>query len=97
MNYWSIFLFAFFGDTKRTLIPLSQSATNYPGFDMRYYNSTVFIENHNTTIREYLWKQRMLDVFMDPKRSMYEKMDVYEQFHKEISPPDLWKGLSFDP
>jgi hypothetical protein len=73
---------AFIFATKRAIKDMSIFSTDaqkYPGYDMTYNSSESDLVK--IKIGEYIWKQKILDVLMDPDRSMYEKMRVYESVY----------------
>jgi hypothetical protein len=67
-------------------------AQMFPGYDMTY-NAT---EHNLTTIRmgEYLWKQKILNDLIDPNKSLYEKLHIYDTFYlpNQIYSPNLFSG-----
>jgi hypothetical protein len=67
-------------------------AVKYSGYDMRYNETESDLAK--IQIGEYIWKQKILDVLMDPNRSMYEKWCVYENVYlpNRICAPNVFSG-----
>jgi hypothetical protein len=67
-------------------------AAKYPGYDMTYNRSESNLAK--IKIGEYIWKQKILDILMDPHRSMYEKWCVYENIYlpNQVSVPNVFSG-----
>jgi hypothetical protein len=67
-----------------------------PGYDMRPGIQESVLMKHK--IGEYIWKMKLLDVFMDPNKSIYEKMRAYESFYlpNSVAESNLYSGGLFN-
>lgn len=74
----------------------NDSSDEFAGMDMRPNMSESAVIR--LRMGEFIWKQKVLDIFMDPNKSVYEKMQLYERIYllNHVSSSNLFAGGLMD-
>ena len=74
----------------------NDSSNEFAGMDMRPNMSESVVIRMR--MGEFIWKQKILDILMDPNKSVYEKMQIYERIYlpNHVSSSNLFAGGLMD-